>query len=651
MDKNIEYSREKDYKGEGARGFLSKLSKGLMLPIAVLPIAGLFLGIGSGIINIFDTVGLDKETNPWYLIPIIMRDIGNIIFATLPALFCVAIAIAYTDDAGIAAFTGFLGYVVFCVSQAVLIFENVDANGVLINYHILWYDEVPTSVVGQTLGITSLQTSVFGGIAVGFVAAWLYNRFSTLRLPNFLGFFNGTRSVPIIAFMFMPLVAFIFLATWPLIGTWLDSFGQLLLGMNYGFDALLFGIIERALVPFGLHHAFYTPLWFTSVGGQIIAVDPSTGQQLVVSAGDENMWFAIQNYGLDYNSLNTQYWVEANDTILNLTGMSNNYWVFDPNAAGGASTNINDYLLPSQNLDFNSGTNECVYFITSGAHPGQYLQGKYQFMIFALPAAGAAMIMCAKKENREMAMSLIGAAVLTTFLTGITEPIEFTFLFLAPMLYVFHVLMCGISFWVDDLLQVSAGMTFSGGIIDYCLYGILPLATGYNTAAWIIIPIGIIYMPIYYFFFRWYILKFDIQTPGRGDSDDDMKLVSKKDYLESKDAKKENKNLPKGKKGYFDESNPRFERTVSLLGYLGDFDNLKSINSCITRLRLSVVDVSKIDEESLKKKLGAKGIMKLSGGSVQVIFGAEADIFKVELQMLKKQGFTYKEWSEKSKNN
>ncbi|BDV03671.1 MAG: PTS sugar transporter [Candidatus Hepatoplasma scabrum] len=651
MDQKIEYTRAKDSKGEGVRGFLSKLSKGLMLPIAVLPIAGLFLGIGSGIINIMDTVGLDKNTNPWYLIPIILRDIGNIIFATLPALFAVAIAIAYTDDAGIAAFTGFLGYVVFAVTQSILIFDNVDSNGILTSYQILWYDEVPTSVVGQTLGIKSLQTSVFGGITVGFVAAWLYNRFSTLRLPNFLGFFNGTRSVPIIAFMFMPLVAFIFLATWPLIGTWLDSFGQLLLGMNYGFDALLFGIIERALVPFGLHHAFYTPLWFTSVGGQIIAIDPGSGEQLVVAAGDESMWFAIQNYGLDYNSLTTEFWVTPNDTIENIINI-NGYWVFDPSGNGGASTDINEYLLPAQNLDFSSGADQCVYCITAGAHPGQYLQGKYQFMIFGLPAAGFAMIMCAKKENREMATSLIGAAVLTTFLTGITEPIEFTFLFLAPMLYIFHVFMAGISFWVDDLLKVSVGMTFSGGIIDYILYGILPLATGYNTAAWIVIPIGIIYMPIYYFFFRWYILKFDVQTPGRGDSEEEMKLVSKKDYLEAKESKKEQKNVvPAAKKGQFDESNPRFLRTVSLLGYLGDFDNLPSINACITRLRISVSDPTKVDEENIKKKLGAKGIVKFSGGrSMQIIFGAEADIFKTELMMLKKQGFTYKEWEKTHKN-
>lgn len=650
MDKNIEYTRKKDYKSEGVRGFLSKLSKGLMLPIAVLPIAGLFLGVGSGIINIMDTVGLDKETNAWYLIPIIMRDIGNIIFATLPALFAVAIAIAYTDEAGIAAFTGFLGYVVFCVTQSVLIFENIDNNGILTSYQILWYNDVPTSVVGTTLGITSLQTSVFGGITVGFVAAWLYNRFHTLKLPNFLGFFNGTRSVPIIAFMFMPLIAFAFLVTWPLIGMWLDSFGQLLLGMNYGFDALLFGIIERALVPFGLHHAFYTPLWFTSVGGQIIAVDPSTGEQLVVAAGDESMWFAIQNYGLDYNSLATEYWVTQNDAISNIIDL-NGYWIFDPSGNGGTSTDINNYLFPAQGLDFQSGTNECVYCITEGANPGQYLQGKYQFMIFGLPAAGFAMIMCAKKENREMATSLIGAAVLTTFLTGITEPIEFTFLFLAPMLYIFHVLMAGISFWVDDLLGASIGLTFSGGIIDYCLYGILPLATGYNTTAWVVIPIGIIYMPIYYFFFRWYILKFDVQTPGRGDNDEEMKLVSKKDYLEAKESKKEQKStsIP-SKRGQFDENNPRFERTVSLLGYLGDFDNLKSINACITRLRLSIVDPTKVDEESIKKKLGAKGIVKFSGGiSMQIIFGAEADTFKAELQMLKKQGFTYKEWEKNNK--
>ncbi len=602
---NEEINRKENRVASGAlKGFFQKLSRGLMLPIAILPIAGLFLGVGAGIENIMrDVVGV-TDASQWYLLPTTIQDIGDIIFGNLPILFAIGIAIAFAEDAGVAAFTAFVSWIVFNATQSVFIWqhESTSTEGVAVTLtQILWYSDVPSSVITTNVGITSLQTSVFGGIIVGWTSAFIYKKFKSLSLPTVLGFFNGTRSVPIIALLTMPLLGFGFLIVWPVFGVGLEKFGSGLASAPAGLDALTFGLVERALIPFGLHHAFYTPLWYTSVGGSFFAVG---GDGLEAAYGNQDIWFAIQSYGLDYNSLlNGDVWIQST-----IAGYTDGYWMYAPEGTPFVSDVGQSFVM------------------TSGINPGAYLQGKYPIMIFGLPAAGAAMIMAAKKENREVALSIIGAAAFTSFLTGITEPIEFTFLFLAPMLYVFHVIMAGISFWVLDLLHVSTGLTFSGGIIDFVIYGVLSNATGFHTSAWIIPLVGIVYVPIYYFVFYFYIVKMDVQTPGRGEGE--IKLVSKKEYLEAKEGKGSDSTSKSASK------NPREERIIELIENLGGMDNLDSIDACITRLRLTVKKRDAVNDQGLVQ-MGAKGVVGKTS-AIQVIFGAEADIFKTELLDIRK---------------
>ncbi|BDV02499.1 MAG: PTS sugar transporter [Candidatus Hepatoplasma vulgare] len=733
-------------------GAISKLSKGLMLPIALLPIAGLFLGVGSGISNIMNTVGVDASS-PWYIIPDLMTEIGNIVFSNLAVLFAIALAIAFTEDAGVAAFSAFIGWIVFCVVQDVFIWDqsgmlisssnfdvinqtdwsqyiseympaqglnfstvtdinsiddlkllDLDGNGYIdINevnswvvvtntttgetisltqtdldsffqfvgdltgntisygnyYNILFYDTVPTSVVTTSCGIQSMQTSVFGGIVVGLFVAWIYNKFYKLQLPKSIGFFSGTKSVPIITFLFIPIISFFFLFTWPPLGKGLESLGKALGDMPYGTDAFVFGVVERALVPFGLHHAFYTPLWFTSAGGSFFVLDQQ-GNVVTSAFGSESIWFAINNYTLDFNSLlSDNYWYDFSSQFAANSGLTQGSWsnwydqgwvIYDPSALGTGS------------MDSGFGPSDQGYYfvMTSGTNPGEYMQGKYSFMIFGLPAAGFAMIMAAKKENREVAFSIIGAAMLTTFLTGVTEPLEFTFLFIAPMLYVFHVFLCGFSFWFADAMQASVGMTFSGGIIDLSLYGILPWATGISGVGWWwLVAFGVVLMPIYYFLFYWYIKRFDVKTPGRTSEGEDIHLVSKAEYKAAKSGvgssdggavatefalnTKEGFKTPEEINAQLDLSikfnalpEGRREKVRKIIIYLGGFENLKSITSCITKLRLVVVDLDIIDEEKIKNELKPSGIIK-RGFNVHIVFGGEADIYRSELNDIKKE--------------
>ncbi|NOQ50160.1 MAG: PTS sugar transporter [Mycoplasmataceae bacterium] len=595
-----------DSNSSGAREFLSKLSRGLMIPIAVLPIAGLFLGVGAGISNVLIAAGVTRELNPGaFVVGDVMASIGDVIFGNLPILFAVAVAIAFTEDSGVAGFSALIMWIVFNAFQANFIHEINDADGLITGYSILFFDNVPTSVVTSNSGITSLQTSAFGGLTIGFLTAAIYNKFHKMELPKVLGFFSGTRSVPIIAFLMAPIIACIFLITWPFFGVQLNNLGTVMAGMPAGTNSLMFGIIERALIPFGLHHAFYTPLWFTSVGGSVY---DAQGQALAF--GDQNIWFEFQTQGWSYD------WIDYNQV--------------QSIPDGSVMVEVNPII---------NNQGETVGYITAGEKPGMYMQGKYPFMIFGLPAAGAAMVMAAKKENREIAFSVIGAAAFTSFLTGITEPIEYTFLFLAPALYYgFHIWMAGISFWLMNLLGANLGMTFSGGIIDFALYGILADATGFGVQSWDVIIIGVPYAVIYFFVFYFYIKHFDIPTPGREPEGTVIAMKSKADYLASKQDGRKNNSSINVKKGIDPETGislDRSERVKELLGYLGGFENLTSIDACITRLRISVVDKSLIDEVGLKS-LGAMGVVYLGKNAVQVIYGAEADRFKVDLKDYKK---------------
>ena len=579
----------------GIKEFFSKLSRGLTIPIALLPIAGLFLGIGAGFENVVAQVmGPDvddtKLKQAQFFFEVI-KNIGDIVFANLPTLFCLAVALAFAEDAGVAVFSALVGWIIFNATQSTMIWDGgFDSRGSQI-WNVLWYTGVPDSVITNNVGIQSLQTSVFGGITIGLFVSFLYNKFHKFEMPKVLGFFSGTRFVPIITFLTVPLLGFFFLMVWPVLGMGIDKFGQTMSSAPAGLDALIFGLVERSLLPFGLHAAFYTPLWYTAAGGSIYDTIGGTGE--VIANGNQGIWFAMQQLGIPFN-------------VISHAGIYGDW-------TSSVDGNFMDIFNTKTNAD---------YSITLGVNPGAYMQGKYPFMMFGLPAAGFAMVMASKKENRQVAMSVIGAAALTSFLTGITEPMEYTFLFIAPlMFYGFHVWMAGISFWVLDLLGSHIGMTFSGGIFDYVLYGILPDATGFHSNSYWVLLVGAIYAPIYYFVFYFWITKFDIKTPGR--TDGEISMVSKADYRSSKSSKKSSK-----------KKVDRVERLDVLVENLGGIDNVSKIASCITRLRLTVVDRKKVNDDELMK-MGASGIVG-KDKNIQIIFGAEADIFKVELMELKK---------------
>lgn len=558
-------------------GFLSKLSKGLMLPVAILPAAGLMLGIGSGITNII--IMIDPDASELVLfIPSVITQIGDIVFSNLPILFALGIAASFTMEAGVGVLAAFVAWMMFNATQSIFIREGSAEN--LAN--ILWYNDVPNTVLTTNIGIESLQTSVFGGITIGLFASYLYNKFHTFEMPKVLGFFSGTRLVSILAFFITPIVGMGFLMIWPLFGIWLAKFGEVLANAPFGIDSFIFGIGMRGLIPLGLHHAFYTPLWFSSVGGQLL--DGETYE--VLAEGNQNIWFAFQTYDISYSVLNNM------DNIVQVAGI-----------------NYNEII---------SNTGE-TYLITEGVQPGNYLQGEYLVITFGLTAGGFAMIMAAQKEKRPVAMSIIGSSIFTAFLTGITEPLEFTFLFVAPILYyAFSVPMAGLAYWVMDMVNAHVGIAFSGGVIDMVLYGFIPDISGMQVKSWVFFIFGPIWSILYYFVFYFWILKFDVKTPGREINEEINSLISKQDYENKKNIKKKSRN----------------ERVEILIEALGGLENLNSINACITRLRLTVKNREKIDDEKLKSKLGAAGIIG-KGKSIQIVFGAEADIFKSELIKLK----------------
>lgn len=576
-----------------ARKFFSKISGAFMLPISVMAIAGIFLGVGSTI------VVRSTEDSAIYVFGNFIKMLGEPIFGAMPILFAAAIVIAFTEEAGVAVFAAIIGFLIFNSLQSVFIRDItkdvIDKEGFkikeIIGYEILfggpWRDSASLlKLVGNNLGIKSLQTAIFGGIIVGAITAWLYNRYHTIQLPQVISFFGGKRFVSLLVILAMIPLSFIFLIIWPYIGYALSVFGNSLGQVPYGFESFIFGFIERSLIPFGLHHVFYAPLWYTSAGGDGI----SALQKWMEQAGNWD-----QNSGNIQELLN---WLKdkkdlaSGDSFLWQRVASFKYdtitWY-----SGGKEYNLKifDFFAKELNIKL-----------------GRFMQGKYPFMIFALPAAGAAMIFAAPKENRKIAMGTVLPAAFTAALTGITEPIEFTFLFLAPWLYWgFHATMAAISFMTMNVLGAHMGMTFSGGILDLIIYGAIPISKGtyfYWTAA-----IGPVFAVIYFFVFLFVIKKFNLQTPGRGDN---VRLYSKADYLKDKDAKKET------------GASKMDSQLSSIVLAFGGWDNITSFNNCASRLRYDVVDSKKVDVEALKQA-GAFGVQKIGEKHFQVIFGPASE--------------------------
>ena len=554
--------------------YLQRIGKAIMLPIAALPVAGILLGVGGSLINIAALENAPAIYQPliaFVNIPMItiilkiMQGIGDIVFGNLPVLFAVGTAVGLAkQDKGTAALASVFGFLIMNQVIGVLLGVGATPLGTLVS------GDVPAQYaqyVTTTLGIFTLNMSVFGGIITGIVTATLHNKYYNIQLPAVIGFFSGARFVPIVVSLAMAVVGALLAYIWPFVQ---DGIAVIALFVkNAGpIGTFLYGLIERALIPFGLHHIFYTPFWYGSfVDGQVII---------------DGAWQTIQgaNYAYFAQLGNMQSIVGADaDTMSTLV----------------------------------SGTT-------------RFMAGKFPFMMFGLPAAALAMYHTAAPNKKKIVGSLLVSAAFTAFLTGITEPLEFTFLFVAPVLYVVHCIMAGLSFFLMDILNVFIGMTFSGGLIDFTLFGILPAGAGVPTN-WIrAILVGAGYAVVYYFLFKTLILKLNLKTPGREGDEEEAKLYSKADFQAAKGLDgKEAPNKANGK----DEI---VQKAPEVLAALGGEENAVSIDACITRLRVEVKDKSKVDKDKLKA-LGAVGVVEVGNG-IQAIFGAKADAYRHEINRI-----------------
>lgn len=492
-------------------GTLQKVGKALMLPVAILPAAGILLAIGNALQNPDLTRRIPALETGWLqLVASVMEESGGIVFANLALLFAVGVAIGLAGGDGVAGLAAIIGYLVMNVTMGVLLGVTADLTATDPGY-------------ANVLGIPTLQTGVFGGIIVGLLAAYMYNKYFKIELPSYLGFFAGKRFVPIITAVSALILGIIMIFLWPPIQNGLNILSHNMIDTNRTLAAFIFGVIERALIPFGLHHIFYAPFWFefgayTNLAGEIVR-------------GDQRIFFEQVKDGVELTA-------------------------------------------------------------------GTFMTGKFPFMMFGLPAAALAIYHSAKKEQKTVVAGIMASAALTSFLTGITEPIEFSFLFVAPVLFGIHTIFAGLSFMIMHMLNVKIGMTFSGGVIDFLLFGVLPN----RTAWWLVIPVGLVFALIYYFGFKFAINKWNLMTPGR----EDVKV----------DASR---------------ANPAAgDLAYNVLEAMGGKGNINHLDACITRLRVAVNDIKKVDKDRLKA-LGAAGVLEV-GNNIQAIFGPKSDGLKGQMK-------------------
>ena len=546
--------------------YLQRTGKALMLPIAALPIAGILLGIGGaflGIAGMNDAPAIyqsiaDVINNSQFITALltIMKNIGDIVFGNLPILFAVGVAAGLAKkDKATAALAAVFGFLVMNQVISTLLTLGMTKLGVVTPDNVGEYGTYVTTNVG----IFTLNMSVFGGIITGMVTSTLHNKFFNIQFHPILSFFAGSRFVPIITSLVMALVGVVLAFAWPFVQDGIATLATLV-NNSGNLGTFLFGLIERACVPFGLHHVFYTPFWYGSFVEAELLIDGTT--QFVQGA-------------------NTAYFVQLG-SMGDLVGASK----------------------------------ETMAQVVNGTT--RFMAGKFPFMMFGLPGAALAMYKCAKPEKRKAVGGLLGAAALTSLLTGITEPIEFTFLFVAPILFAVHAVFAGLSFMLMGMLNVFIGMTFSGGLIDFTLFGLLPAGAGVATNWYWVLVVGVIYFAVYYFVFSFLIKKLDLKTPGR-DDEEEVRLYSKKDFQERHGGSAESTTQAEG-------TDEWKEKAPFVLEALGGPENIENLDACITRLRVEVVDTSKVDKERLKS-LGAAGVMEVKGG-VQAIFGGNSNTLK-----------------------
>ena len=519
-------------------GVLQRVGRSFMLPIALLPVAGLLLGIGSSFTNetMLAAYGLNSVIHPGtliYTILDVMSQTGSAVFNNLALLFAMGVAIGMArKEKEVAALSGAVAYII--MNTAIQAMINA-AGGV---------EAMPANSTTTMLGITTLQMGVFGGIVVGLGVAALHNRFYKIELPQVLAFFGGTRFVPIISSIVYLVVGIAMFYIWPVVQSGIAALGALVLASGYA-GTFIYGLLERALIPFGLHHVFYMPFWQTAVGGTAI-IDG------VTVTGAQNIFFA---------------------------------------ELASKSTTV---------------------FSVSAT---RFMAGKFPFMMFGLPGAALAMYHCAKPEKKKAAGGLLLSAALTAFLTGITEPLEFTFIFVALPMYAVHCVLAGLSFMLMHILNVGVGMTFSGGLIDLVLFGAMQ---GNAKTHWIwVVVVGAVYFVLYYIIFRFMISKFNYKTPGRDDAEE-VKLYTRADVNARSAAS--GSNAPAG------------DDPVSALIVegLGGTDNLSDVDCCATRLRCTVKDAALVRQDVLKAS-GASGVI-CKGNGVQVVYGPKVAVIKAKLE-------------------
>lgn len=497
-----------------AFGVLQKVGKALMLPVAILPAAGILLALGTALQNpallhlapFLDNHGVAMVAN-------IMGQAGSVIFGNLALLFAVGVAVGLAGGEGVAGLAAIVGFLIMNATMGTAL--GLTADSVTKN----------PNTYANVLGIPTLQSGVFGGIIVGILAASMYNKFFKIELPSYLGFFAGKRFVPIVTAASSVILGLVMIVVWPPIQYGLNYFSTHMVDANLTLSAFIFGLVERSLIPFGLHHIWYNPFWYqfgsyTTKSGQIVH-------------GDQMIFMA-----------------QIKDGVKNLTA-------------------------------------------------GTFTTGKYPFMMFGLPAAALAIYHEARPEKKAVVGSLMFSAGLTSFLTGITEPIEFSFLFVAPVLFAIHAVFAGLSFMIMQLLNVKIGMTFSGGLIDYTLFGLI----NPQTHAWLVIPVGLVFAVIYYFGFRFAIRKFDLKTPGRELEEEEEETTG---------------NAQAG------------DLAANILDAMGGQQNIAHLDACITRLRVSVNDIKEVDKNRLKK-LGAAGVLEV-GNNIQAIFGPRSETIKGQMK-------------------
>lgn len=499
---------------------LQRIGQSFMLPIALLPIAGIFLGIGSSLTNTnmlaaYHLKGLMGPGTAPYILFSLLNSAGSIIFDNLPILFAVGVAIGMARSEKATA----------ALSSIVAFFVMHSTIGSLITYTGRSHSFL-TGATSEIVGITSLQMGVFGDIIVGLGVAALHNRFYKIELPKVFSFFGGTHFIPIISAITYVGIGILMFYIWPPIQILINDAGKLVLMSGYG-GTFVYGLLERALIPFGLHHVFYMPFWQTAVGGRELV----NGQLI---EGAQNIFFAEL-----------------------------------------ASPDISHFSVAAT----------------------RFMSGKFPLMMFGLPGAALAMYTCARPENKKAVGSLLLSAAISSAVTGITEPLEFAFLFVAPPLYVIHCAFAGLSYMLMHMLNVGIGMTFSGGFLDFFLFGILQ---GNTKTSWLhVIPVGILYFIVYFIVFRVMILKFNYQTPGH--EKDNAAPVNNAD-----------------------------NKSQQILDGLGGLENISDLSCCATRLRVTLHRPSKLNKEKLLAT-GAAAVVA-NGDGVQVVYGPEVTVIHARLQ-------------------